>query len=76
MLWEYCIDTLPAGGIFVTGDVDKRAVYDHLNNFGAQGWELVSSYATTHANGGSHLLVFVYKRPRGEVVVPPLPAGR
>ena len=72
MLWEYRIDTVAAGGLFVTGDVDQKATSERLNAFGGQGWELVSSYPTTYANGGSHLLVFIYKRPKTDPVIPPV----
>ena len=72
MLWEYAVETIPADGIMITGSVNSPAVTQRLNQFGALGWELISSYTTSYAKGGTHLLVFIYKRPKD--VAPPVAA--
>jgi hypothetical protein len=64
MHWEYIVDAFPIGGPLSTGAVDPTIAAEKLNEFGAKGWELVSSYPTAGGNGGTKMLVFVYKRPR------------
>ena len=75
--WEYCVDTVSDSGVLITGNVNTPGLANRLNQFGEQGWELVSSYTTTYANGGTHLLVFIYKRLRDAAGVkePPVVAG-
>lgn len=64
MHWEYTVDAYPIGGPLCSGTVDPTIATEKLNEFGAKGWELVSSYPTASGNGGTKMLVFVYKRPR------------
>jgi hypothetical protein len=64
MHWEYTLDAYPIGGPLSTGLFDQTVASEKLNDFGAKGWELVSSYPTAQANGGTRMLVFVYRRPK------------
>jgi hypothetical protein len=63
--WEYKtikVDTKGAlGGIL---DVDQ---FDGLlNQLGAQGWEMVSTFDTNQSYGASREAIAVFKRPRAE----------
>ena len=62
MQWEYMTTTLLAGGFF-TGLVDGCKMKLELNQFGAQGWELVSVFDTNKLQGGTLEVVAILKRP-------------
>lgn len=62
-VWEYFVDTVESG-FMSSGAVDSKAMAARLNWYGGQGWELIHSYTTTFANGGTHFQVFIYKRER------------
>jgi len=74
--WQYHTHSIQSGGVFVTGAVDTKRVSHDLNWYGEQGWELVSAFDTNAGHGGTHLLVFVFKRPieEGESAAPPMAA--
>ena len=51
------------GGFFSWGGkVDAVSMDVRLNQLGAEGWELVSSFDTSYAKGSSRDLVLVLKR--------------
>ena len=62
--WEYLSHTITPEGLFITGAVDTIRLNAVLNAYGAQGWELVSSFTTAYAEGGTHHVVLIFKRPR------------
>lgn len=62
MSWEYKVWTL-ADGYALAGVVKTAEVEEALNEFGRDGWELVSTLATT-SNGSSRTYAFVLKRPK------------
>lgn len=47
---------------FLGGKVDRDAFERQLNAMGAEGWELVSTVATTQSYGSTRVLVSVFKR--------------
>jgi len=38
-------------------------IYEHLNRYGRDGWELVSSYATAGPGAPEIVIAYVFKRP-------------
>ena len=65
MRWEYTTKKLDVSGWFTDGEVDPEKVDEILNPLGAEGWDMVSSFSTTYAEGGSNYLVFIFKRQKG-----------
>ena len=63
MKWEYATVVVETSGWFITGKIDGKTFNDKLNEFGEQGWELVSVYDTNFANGGTGDVIAVFKRP-------------
>jgi len=68
MQWEYLVDSYITGGPLNAGAMDPTLATEKLNQFGAKGWELVASYPTANNNGGTKLLVFVYKRAKEDAM--------
>jgi hypothetical protein len=62
--WEYFTVKLKPGGFF-GGKVDTDEMHATLNSFGAEGWELVSAFDTSYAQGTSREIVLIFKRPTG-----------
>ena len=62
--WEYLTIRFGVGGLFLGGKVDGQALSDHLNRLGEEGWELVSVFDTSMADGRTRDVVAVLKRPR------------
>lgn len=60
--WEYFTLKLLPGGWF-GGKMDQDEMQASLNQFGAQGWELVSCFDTSAGQGASREVIFVFKRP-------------
>jgi len=59
--WEYTsIKVEPKG--FMGGILDVSHFDNELNNFGEQGWELVSCFSTAQDGGKSREIVAVFKR--------------
>ena len=66
MRWEYFTHKIDVSGWFIDGEVDEMKLTAVLSQFGSEGWELVSSFATASGGGGSNNLVFIFKRPKGD----------
>jgi Domain of unknown function (DUF4177) len=62
--WEYIAQALNVSGVFTMGNVDPKLLNDTLNWYGAQGWELVSTFDTAANSGGTRTVVLIFKRPR------------
>ncbi len=62
MRWEYNIYKQKATGFF-GGNVDEGQATNALNDFGRDGWELVSVVDTNSADGQTRWIVYVFKRP-------------
>lgn len=60
--WSYYTHTIDVSGTLATGHLDPERVNGVLDELGAEGWELVSSYGSGNARG-THTLVFIFKRP-------------
>lgn len=62
MKFEYKTLTVEAKGWF-GGMVNSNEFDQQLNLLGAQGWELVNTFASNVANGKTAYIVSVFKRP-------------
>jgi hypothetical protein len=72
MEWEYVVNNVDIGGFISTGAFDPKSITEMLNWYGAQHWELVSTFTTAHNGGGTMHIGFVFKRPRAAVTPPPV----
>ncbi|MCJ7689008.1 MAG: DUF4177 domain-containing protein [Clostridiaceae bacterium] len=59
--WEYTSLKVESKG-FLGGVLDISHFDNELNNFGEQGWELVSCFSTTQDDGKCREIVAVFKR--------------
>jgi hypothetical protein len=59
--WEYMTLMMNAGG-FLGGTLDGDALTERLNELGAQGWELVSTFDTNMEQGRTRQVVAILKR--------------
>jgi hypothetical protein len=60
--WAYATAMFETGGIF-GGKLDGDVFQGKLNEYGAQGWELVSVFDTNRSEGSTRYVVAVFKRP-------------
>jgi len=67
MRWEYLVHSVSAEDLLSTGQIRPREIEEILNQYGRQGWELVSALESLGGGDGSRLIVFTFKRPPGEV---------
>ena len=61
--WEYTTFTLDVDGPILGPRIEPGQVTEHLNRFGADGWELVSMIDVNAGEGRTCDLVAVFKRP-------------
>ncbi|MBD2864505.1 DUF4177 domain-containing protein [Paenibacillus sp. IB182363] len=61
--WEYKTWKYKTGG-FLGGKIDGEEFDAQLNQFGKEGWELVSCFDTSVYQGQSRDIVVVFKRRR------------
>ncbi|WP_342437117.1 DUF4177 domain-containing protein [Paenibacillus sp. FSL L8-0436] len=59
--WEYKTIKFKTGG-FWGGRVDDSEFQEELNFYGKEGWELVSCFDTSQAQGASKDVIVVFKR--------------
>jgi hypothetical protein len=59
--FEYKMLEIPARG-FWGRRIDSQEVVEKLNEFGRQGWEVVSSFDTNAWRGGSWDIIVILKR--------------
>ncbi|MFC5472301.1 DUF4177 domain-containing protein [Cohnella suwonensis] len=64
--WEYRTIKYKTGG-FLGGKVDAEELEDELNQYGSEGWELVSCFDTSMSQGASRDIVIVFKRIRKNI---------
>jgi hypothetical protein len=64
MQWEYKTLMLAATG-WLGGKLDQARFDQSLNEFGREGWELVTAFDTNQGYGQTRDVVAVFKRPRG-----------
>lgn len=62
MKFEYKSLTIPAEGLF-GGKVNAQELEQRLNALGAEGWELVNTFASNETYGKTGYIVSVFKRP-------------
>ncbi|WP_027091437.1 DUF4177 domain-containing protein [Cohnella thermotolerans] len=63
--WEYKTITYKTGG-WLGGKVDAEDFEAGLNAYGAEGWELVTCFDTSIAQGQSRDVIAVFKRRRSD----------
>ncbi|MDQ0087886.1 hypothetical protein J2T12_001292 [Paenibacillus anaericanus] len=61
--WEYKTIKFATGG-FWGGKVDQNEFEDRLNLHGQEGWELISCFDTSQAQGASKDIIVVFKRKK------------
>lgn len=61
--WEYKTIKFKTGG-FLGGKVDEIEFEEELNQYGEEGWELVSCFDTSMGQGTSRDVIVVFKRPK------------
>ncbi|WP_409340784.1 DUF4177 domain-containing protein [Paenibacillus sp. MBLB4367] len=61
--WEYKTHKYKTGG-FLGGKIDEKEFEEQLNALGREGWELVSCFDTSKAEGSSRDVISVFKRRR------------
>jgi len=61
--WEYKTIKYKTGG-FLGGKIDPEEFEVELNQYGSEGWELVSCFDTSMGQGASRDVVVVFKRRR------------
>ena len=60
--WEYKSVSFDVGGFW--GGVLNTSEFDRATNqYGQEGWELVSCFDTNYSQGGSRYIIAVFKRP-------------
>lgn len=59
--WEYRTVKYKTGG-FLGGKIDEQEFEDVLNKLGYDGWELVSCFDTSQAQGASRDIIAIFKR--------------
>ena len=52
---------------FLGGKVDQSVFQNELNDFGRQGWELVSTVAAAQSYGSTRWLISVFKRKINDI---------
>lgn len=62
MMWEYTTLILGTTG-FLGGKVDGEKLTQRLNELGAEGWELASTFDTNQSQGQTRDVVAILKRP-------------
>ena len=63
MKWEYKTVKIETKG-FLGGKFDENKLDQFMNQLGAQGWELVSSFGTAQSFGESRDIVVIFKRAK------------
>ncbi|WIV20340.1 DUF4177 domain-containing protein [Paenibacillus polygoni] len=61
--WEYKTMKYKTGG-FLGGKVDTEEFEQELNEYGLDGWEIVSCFDTSISQGASKDVIVVFKRRR------------
>jgi hypothetical protein len=61
--WEYKTVKFKTGG-FLGGILEEQEFDRELNQYGEQGWELVSCFDTSQSQGASREVIVVFKRTR------------
>ncbi|WP_106769377.1 DUF4177 domain-containing protein [Paenibacillus faecalis] len=59
--WEYKTVKYQTGG-FLGGKVNQADMDELLNQYGYEGWELVSCFDTSQGQGQSRDIIMVFKR--------------
>jgi hypothetical protein len=62
MAWEYTTIMIGTTG-FLGGKLDSETLTSRLNELGAVGWELVSTFDTSKSQGQTRDVVAILKRP-------------
>lgn len=60
--WEYAVFAQDTSGFFSQGNVNVEKAVDELDEYGDEGWELVSAIGTNDRGGGTTTVLYVFKR--------------
>ena len=63
--YEYKVIAYDTKGLF-GGKVDSRELESQLNQFGNDGWEMVSCTSSNQSYGSSKSIVFIFKRKKDQ----------
>ena len=63
MKWEYKTVKLSVTGFWGDVGLDTKKADDFINQFGQQGWELVSGFDLNQGYGSSKDVILIFKRP-------------
>jgi hypothetical protein len=63
MRFEYATLVLESVKTFSGAKLDHEGFYHKLNEYGAEGWELVNVFTHLRNEGVTHEVVAVFKRP-------------
>ena len=74
MEWEYYVHELHQGDLVTPDTLNTAEVTKMLNWYGAQGWELVSSFDTSQYHGRTYSVSFIFKRTKPSTPPSPSPA--
>lgn len=65
MRWEYLTAKVSVAGTWgISFDVDKTDEF--INEFGQEGWELVSAVGVNDGSGFTKEIAFIFKRPAAQ----------
>ena len=65
MKWEYKTVKLKVAGFWGVG-LDPEKADEFINQFGQEGWELVSAFDLSEGAGISKEVILIFKRPLAE----------
>jgi hypothetical protein len=66
MKWEYKTVKLGVAGFWGGVGLDTDKTDDFINQFGKEGWELVSTFDLNHIQDSSKEVILIFKRPLAE----------
>jgi hypothetical protein len=62
--WEYFTHIIAPEGVIMTRPVDMREINNALVTYGAQGWELASTFVHAYLSDTAYRVVLIFKRPK------------
>lgn len=64
MKFEYATLVMDTGPGLAAPRLNQQDLYDRLNEYGAEGWDLVTIFTVTRSDGLTDQVTAVFKRPR------------
>ncbi|NJM54235.1 MAG: DUF4177 domain-containing protein [Blastocatellia bacterium] len=66
MKWEYKTVKMVVSSFWSGVDLDTEKADEFINQFGKEGWELVSAFDLNEGYGSSKEVVLIFKRPSAD----------